>query len=269
MSMDKVIPLKFSDIKQFPFIFWLLFLMNVTTYGVFWSFHPMFMQVLEAAMGIPHDAASEITTFIPVVQVTVVFTTMGLSMLTKNETWFIWAGSILCVVTVTIIPMFQLTGVFWGWVIMIMHSSYGAMFLITRSALVTKILPLKMIALGNGFVNANLCIALFIYPVITGSIMGNLGSKQDIYYCMYLFIGVGVLGIFVSTWLLIYNWSWKKPKDSITLSSESDKSDVKGIDVGTGKDLEVEVEIMPIYKDEGSEFLMDRQGKVGISLDIK
>ena len=227
------------------------------------------MQVLEAAMGIPHDAASEITTYIPVVQVTVVFTTMGLSMLTKNETWFIWAGSVLCVVTVTIIPMFQLTGVFWGWVIMIMHSSYGAMFLITRSALVTKILPLKMIALGNGFVNANLCIALFIYPVITGSIMGNLGSKQDVYYCMYLFIGVGALGIFVSTWLLIHSCSWKKPEDSITLSSEGAKSDVEGTDVGGGKDLEVEVEMTPIHKDDGDELLMDPQEEAGVSVDIK
>jgi hypothetical protein len=269
MSMDKVTPFKFSDVKQFPFMFWLLFLMNVTTYGVFWSFHPMFMQVLEAAMGIPHDAASEITTYIPVVQVTIVFTTMGLSILTKNETWFIWTGSVLCVVTVTIIPMFQLTGVFWGWVIMIMHSTYGAMFLITRSALVTKILPLKMIALGNGFVNANLCIANFIYPVITGSIMGNIGSRQDIYYCMYLFIGVGSMGIFVSTWLLIYSFSWTKPEDSVSLSSEGEKIDEEEINVGADGDTDVEVEMMPIHQDDKDEFLMNPRGEVGVSVNIK
>jgi hypothetical protein len=207
MSIDKVTPFKFSDIKKFPLGFWIMFLLNLTTYSVFWSFHPMFMQVLESGMGITYEEASEIVTWSPVVQVTVIFTTMGLSMLTKNETWFIWAASVLCFVTYSIIPMFQLKGVFWGWVILFMHGTYGGMFLITRTAYITKILPLKMNSLGNGFVNSVLCAGLFIWPMITGSILGDVGSQQDIYYCMYLFMGIGVLGIFFSTWLLIYSWS--------------------------------------------------------------
>jgi hypothetical protein len=244
-------------------MFWLMFVLNFTTYGVFWSFHPMFMQVLEAAMGISYDAASEIVTYIAVVQVTVVFITMGLSMLTKNETWFIWAASVLCVVTVTIIPMFQLKGVFWGWVIMIMHASWGAMFLITRTALITKILPLKINSLGNGLSNSALCCAMFIYPVITGSILGDVGSQQDIYYCMYVFMAVGGLGIFFSTWLLIYSWTWKKPEDKVWLSSKGDKSDDGGINVGISPDTGAGFEMMPIHKDDRDELLLDRQGKVG------
>lgn len=100
-------PFKLRDCKKFPLQFWLVLLLDLTTYGVYWSFHPMFTQILEAGMGIPHAQAADIVTFIPVVQIIVFLLTMSLSLLVKNETWFIWFGCIGCMVTVVIIPIFQ------------------------------------------------------------------------------------------------------------------------------------------------------------------
>jgi hypothetical protein len=101
----------------------------------------MFTQILEAGMEIPHSAAADIVTFIPVVQIIVFLLTMCLSLLVKNETLFIWFGCVGCIMTVGCIPLFHLTGEAWGWVVMIMHSTYSAVFLIIRLAVMIKVTP--------------------------------------------------------------------------------------------------------------------------------
>jgi hypothetical protein len=134
-------PFKLTDCKRFPLKFWLVLLLDLTTYGVYGSFHPMFTQILEAGMDIPHSAAADIVTFIPVVQIVVFLLTMCISLLIKNETWLIWIGAIGCIMTVGCIPLFQLTGEASGWAVMIMHATYSAVFMIIRLAVMIKVTP--------------------------------------------------------------------------------------------------------------------------------
>jgi hypothetical protein len=134
-------PFKLADCKNFPLEFWLVLLLDLTTYGVYWSFHPMFTQILEAGMEIPHSTAADIVTFIPVVQIIVFLLTMCLSLLVKNETWFIWFGCVGCITTVGCISLFDLTGEASGWAVMIMHATYSAVFSIIRLAVMIKVTP--------------------------------------------------------------------------------------------------------------------------------
>ena len=68
---------------------------------------------------------------------------------------------------------------------MIIHATYSAVFLVIRLAMMIKVTPLDLTAVGSGFSQAMVCSATFIYPVITGSIMGKFAAKKDIYNCIY------------------------------------------------------------------------------------
>ena len=87
---------KFRSIKGFSIRYWLLIGINSFTYGVFWSFYPMMMRVLELVCGLKYADSTDLTIWIPILQMCLIFVVMVLSKMTDNESYFMLAGSFLC-----------------------------------------------------------------------------------------------------------------------------------------------------------------------------
>ncbi len=87
------------------------------------------------------------------------------------------------------------------------------------------------------------CSATFIYPVITGAILGKVAGKQDVYNCIYLFIAISGVGLVLATWLLLLGCK-KEPTSEVALSiGANTETEVTVIDAEPGKEAIMEVEM--------------------------
>jgi hypothetical protein len=98
-------------------------------------------------------------------------------------------------------------------------------------------------AVGAGFASVMDCSATFIYPVITGSILGDVAGKQEVYNCIYLFIAISGVGLVLATWLLLLGCK-KEPTSEAALSvGANTDSEVTVIDAELGMDAGIVVEL--------------------------
>jgi hypothetical protein len=99
------------------------------------------------------------------------------------------------------------------------------------------------------------CSATFIYPVITGAILGKVAGKQDVYNCIYLFIAISGVGVVLATWLLLLGWKKKLRSDAALSVAADTESEVTVIDAEPGKKAIMEVEMADTKEPQDDELM--------------
>ena len=157
-------PFKCRDTKNFSTRFYILTVLNCTTYGVFWTFQPMIRQVLEQAYSLTPAQSNNLVVLIPIIQMLTIFICMILSKLTQNESYFILSAATLCLALMLSIPLYQTTNIIFAYLVIVAHAVYGAVFISTFSACLAKALPLQLNCIGTGISLTGNNLVTFVLP---------------------------------------------------------------------------------------------------------
>jgi MFS family permease len=136
-------PFKCKDVKNLSTRFYILTILNCTTYGVYWTFQPMIRQVLEQAYTLTPTQTTNMVVLIPMIQMAAIFACMFAAKFAQNESWFIFASALLCLGLMIFVPVFQTTNIVFAYLVIVAHAIYGAVFISTYSTCLAKAVPLE------------------------------------------------------------------------------------------------------------------------------